>query len=167
MMNIRKVNELFDDEDLKSRFEIPYIKGDLGDDVMKWKKASDPIVEETPETLHKKLLFRFPILGYFNEEKSTLPEGQDVYCNYISSSEPASDGNKYYAQLVTSFDNNIYYINVILRDIRDYENREKWVMKDLQFDNIDDVYEFIRAFLTSCENLGIITPRQKHSIESN
>lgn len=167
MKNIKRINELFDDEDLKSQFEIPYLKGEMGDEINKWKKVSKPQEGETPDSLHKKVTFRFPILNYFYEEVSVLPGGQNVHCNYISSTEPAPDGNKYYAQLVTSYDEGLYYINAILRDVNDYSDESKWIRHDYELKTIEDVYSFIKSFLDSCEILGLITPRQKNPIESN
>ena len=39
-MKIKKFNELFDSSDLKSKFEIPYLKGDLKRDIPNWKNAN-------------------------------------------------------------------------------------------------------------------------------
>ena len=167
MKNIKTINELFDDEDLKSQFEIPYLKGEMGDQAMKWQKVSKPVKEETPESLHRKVLFRYPILNYFHEQVSTLPGGTDVHCNFVSSTVPAKDGNRYYAQLVTSFNDSVYHVDVILRDVRDYADPRKWVRQSFQFNNIDDVYDMTKAFLSSCETLGIINPRQKYPLEAN
>lgn len=167
MDNIKKFNEMFDDEDLKSQFEIPFLKGEMGDEVKKWKKVSKPQEIETPDSLHKKIMFRFPILNYFNEEVSTLPEGQNVHCNYVTSSEPAKDGNKYYAQLVTSYNDGVYYINIILRDTNDYDDESKWLRYDYELQDINDIYDLGQSFLTSCEKLGIIKPSQKFPIDAN
>lgn len=167
MKNIKTINELFDDEGLKGEFEIPYLKGEMGDEIKNWKKVSKPQEMETPDSFHKKILFRFPILNYFHEETSILPGGQNVYCNYISSSETANDGNKYYAQLVTSHNDGIYYINIILRDVNDFGDQSKWVRYDYELEDIDDVYDLCESFIDSCEKLGIITPRQKNPIEAN
>lgn len=35
-MKIKKFNELFDDPELKSNYEIPYLKGQLGREIPKW-----------------------------------------------------------------------------------------------------------------------------------
>lgn len=166
-MYLKKFNELFDDEELKSQFEIPYLKGEMGEKALKWKNVFKPQEEETPDSFHKKVLFRFPILNYFNEEVSTLPGGQNVHCNYITSSEPAKDGNKYYAQLVTSYDDGVYYINIILRDTNDYDDESKWLRYDYELQDINDIYDLGQSFLTSCEKLGIIKPSQKFPIDAN
>jgi len=167
MKNIKKFNEIFDDEELKAEFEIPYLKGEMGEDAMRWKEVSKPSDEETPESLHRKVLFRFPILNHFHEEVISLSGGSNIHSNYVSSTIPASDGNLYYAQLTTGFNDDTYFVNVILRDVRDYHNMSKWVNKNFQFQSIDGVYDMTKQFLNSCQTLGIITPRQKYPLEAN
>ena len=50
-MNIKRINELFDSEELKSdmrdEFEIPYLRGDLGKHAAtKWKKVSNHLISK-------------------------------------------------------------------------------------------------------------------------
>lgn len=168
-MNIRKLNELFDTEELKADNEIPYLSGEIGgDEVLGWKDFSKPHGEETPDTLHKKMLFRFPILNHFNTEVTQLEGGSNAHCSYRTSVEPI-DGKTYYGQVCTSYDveQNVYHINVILRNVNDYNNPEKWITHTMAFDNIEDVYALTEAFLTSCSKLDIIQPRQKYSLQAN
>jgi hypothetical protein len=96
-----------------------------------------------------------------------LAGGENIHCNYVSSTLPAPDGNKYYAQLVTSYNDGIYYVNIILRDVRDFEDSSKWLRYDFQLKSIDEFYELCESFLTSCEKLNIITTKQKYPLEAN
>jgi hypothetical protein len=163
---LKKFNELFDSEDLKSEFEIPYLIGELPSGIGKWKKVSKPSLVETPDTFNKKIVFRYPILRHFNEDMFTLPDGSNVYCNYASGGE-AKDGNAYYAQITTSYNEGDYFIDVIMRGINDYDDMSKWFRQDFTFDNMDSVYVVVEAFLKSCADLNIISPRQKNALDAN
>lgn len=167
MKNIKKFNEIFDDEELKAEFEIPYLKGEMGKKALSWQKVAEPLKDETPDSFHRKILFRFPILNYFNEEVAVLPQGQNVHCNYVSSTVPASDGNKYYAQIVSSYNEDRYYLDIILRDVMDYDNPERWDRHEFQFKDIDGVYEVAEEFINICSKLGIISPEQRNALEAN
>lgn len=173
-MNIKRINELFDSEELKSdmrdEFEIPYLRGDLGKHAAtKWKKVSKPSDIETSESFHKKMMFKYPILSHFHEEVGKLPSGAKIHCNYATSTEPAPDGEYYYAQFVTTYDadDEVYYISIIMRNINDYNDDSKWVRLDYSYDTIDSAYGIGKAFLKSCNELGIIKPSQINPLDAN
>ncbi len=168
-MSIKRLYEFFDDEDLKSQFEIPHLQGVLDDDIRSWKTFSEPVENEDSNSFYKKVLFRYPVLKYFHEDIKTISGDNNVYCFYATSKKPSINDNIYYAQLVISFNtgDKQYYVNIVLRDVNDYENQSKWKRYDLVLSEIDKVYGLINSFLDSCVNLDIISTQNKMTLNSN
>ena len=167
-MDIKRLYEFFDDEDLKNQFEIPHIQGVMDDEIRKWKPFSKPVENEDSNSFYKKILFRYPVLKYFHEDIKSISDNNNVYCFYATSKEPVNN-NIYYAQLVISFNpgDKQYYVNIVLRDINDYDDQSKWKRYDLILGEIEKVYGLINSFLDSCITLNIISPQNKMTLDSN
>lgn len=153
---IKKFNEMFDDEELKNKFEIPYLQGEFtpGNPSLKpYSKRTDKITEQTEL---KKINFKFPILNDFH--KVTRKIGDiNVYSFYATSLEPV-DGDDYYAQLAFAYTNERYHINSLFRLLEEYESPENWMVHDFIFDNIEESYDVIREFLKACVSVNVIRP---------
>lgn len=161
--------EFFDDDDLRSQFEIPHLKGEMAGDVSKWKTFSKPIGDETPTTFFNKMVFKYPILKDFQSEVKRTDDGVEIFCFYDFSQEECDNGNKYYVQLVISYDvvDKNYFINIVLRNVNDYEDQSKWKRYDVNTKDITMVYGLVESFMNSCIKLNVITPEQKSSLISN
>lgn len=153
---IKKFNEMFDDEELKNKFEIPYLQGEFtpGNPNLKpYSKRTDKITEQTEL---KKIIFKFPVLDDFHKVNKKFG-GINVYSFYATSLEPA-DGDEYYAQFSFAYTNERYHVNSLFRLLEEYENSENWMVHDFIFDNIEEVYEVTREFLKACIAINVIRP---------
>jgi hypothetical protein len=168
-MSIKRMNEFFDDDDLKSQFEIPHLKGEMGDEINKWSHFSKPTGDETPTTFFNKIVFKFPVLKSFHSEVKRTDDNVEIFCFYDYSQEVCEDGNEYYVQLVISYDvvEKDYFINIVMRNKDDFEDQSKWNRYDLNIKDINKAYGLVESFLTSCVKLNIINPLQKSSLMSN
>jgi len=169
-MGIKRIHEFFDDDNLKSQFEIPHLKGEMGgDEVSNWKTFSKPVDSETPITFFNKITFKYPVLKIFPQEVKRTDDGVEIFCFYDHSKEECENGNEYYVQLVISYDINSdeYFINIVLRNKNDYEDQNKWKRYDVNTKDINIAYGLIESFMNSCIKLNVISPLQKSSLISN
>jgi hypothetical protein len=153
---IKKFNEMFDDEELKNKFEIPYLQGEFtpGNPNLKpYSKRTDKITEQTEL---KKMTFRFPILNDFHKVTRRIG-GINVYSFYATSLESV-EGDEYYAQLAFAYTNERYHVNSLFRLLDEYEMPENWMVHDFIFDSIEEVYEVTREFLKACISVNVIRP---------
>jgi hypothetical protein len=168
-MSIKRVYEFFDDEDLRSQFEIPHLKGEMADEICDWETFSKPLDSETPVSFFNKILFKFPILKSFHSEVKKTDDNVEIFCFYDYSEEECENGNEYYVQLVISYDitSNEYFINIVLRNKDDFDNQDKWKRYDVNTKDVNMSYGLVESFLSSCVKLNVISPLQKSSLLSN
>ena len=152
-MRIKRFNEEagFDDEDLRSRFEIPNLMGEFD---KKLSTYSKPVLKENTSTFVKNVLYRYPVLERFHEniQKIDLIEAYNLYATSL---EP-KEGMMFYAQLSLAFNNGDYHCLAILRELEDFDDEDKWYKTDVILDSIDDAFVFVDAFLKSCKDLNIV-----------
>lgn len=158
---LSRINELFDSEELKSQFEVPYLKGEIPNLIKKWKNV------DIEEDMSKKILFKYPILDYFMKRvvKSESGNKADIKV-FCAEGDLASDKNRYYGQIAFSVDSDVYFVNIIFKDVNE-NNQLNWVNKTFNYDSIDDVYNIVSIFLDNCIELNIIKPKNKLSLSSN
>jgi hypothetical protein len=162
MKRIKRISELFDNEDIKSELEIPFLKGDLGKDVLnKWNKYD--LDENSFGSLMRKLVFKFPTLSRFNE--NILFIGESPIVSFFATSIKPIDEVDYYVQISLSMNEGKYYVNVILRELLDLE-MTNWNIRNFTFNNIDDVYDIVNAFLKSSKHLNVIENIGRNSLEN-
>ena len=152
---IKKFNEMFDDEDLKNKFEIPYLQGEFtpgNPNLKSYSKVSDKVTEQTEL---KKISFKFPILNLFHKVNRKIKD-VNVYSFYATSLTPV-DGDDYYAQLAFAYKDGEYHLNSLFRLLEEYDNSENWMTHDFIFNNIEESYEVVDSFLKACVGLNIIT----------
>lgn len=152
-MRIKRFNEEvgFDDEDLKARFEIPNLMGEFD---KKLSTYSKPAESETTKTFIRKIIYRYPVLERFHLKIQNL-DNVEVYNLYATSLEP-KEGMEFYVQLSLAFNKGDYYCLAVLRGLEDFDDEDKWYKKDITVENIDDVFEFVDAFLKACKGLNIV-----------
>ena len=152
-MRIKRFNEEagFDDEDLKARFEIPNLMGEFD---KKLSTYSKPVLKENTETFVKNVLYRYPVLDRFHRNIQKI-DSTEVYNLYATSLEP-KEGMEFYVQLSLAFNKGDYYCLAVLRGLEDFDDEDKWYKKDITVENIDDVFEFVDAFLKACKGLNIV-----------
>jgi hypothetical protein len=155
-MNIRRFTEEagFDDEEMKSQYEIPNLMGEFEIDsptLRPFYTHSDKI---NTESELKKLLYRFPILTRFRRDAKRF-EGS-LLASFYATSKEAIDDAEFYAQLSFAYHDEQYYIGTILRNIEDHENEDEWVKHTFFFDNIDETFKIAEAFVQVCKRLNVI-----------
>jgi len=68
--------------------------------------------------------------------------------------EPIDD-KEYYMQISFSFYKGDFFINTIMRNLKDL-NIEDWNVRVFRLSNIKDVKVIVSAFINSCEKLNVI-----------
>jgi hypothetical protein len=155
-MKIRRFTEEagFDDEEMKSQYEIPNLMGEFEIDsptLRPFYTHSDKI---NTESELKKLLYRFPILTRFRRDAKRF-EGS-LLASFYATSKEAIDDAEFYAQLSFAYHDEQYYIGTILRNIEDHDNEDEWVKHTFFFDNIDETFKIAEAFVQVCKRLNVI-----------
>lgn len=144
---IRKFNELFDSEELKSNFEIPYLSDKEGF-TKSFNKSLDPTMIYV-----NAILAEYPILessfkiGAFDTEY-----GKAVFI--FSESKKPVDGRNFYVQLsLQSFDKNDYIGGFLVIDKSNPESQED---RFYEFDSFKESLKVVNLFLGVCEQLNVI-----------
>jgi hypothetical protein len=156
-MKIRRFTEEagFDDEEMKSQYEIPNLMGEFEIDsptLRPFYTHSDKI---NTESELKKLFYRFPIIEIFRRDDKRF-EGSLLTSFYATSKEPLEDDAEFYAQLSFAYHDEQYYIGTVLRNIEDHENEDEWVRHTFFFDTLDETFKVAEAFVHVCKRLNII-----------
>jgi hypothetical protein len=155
-MKIRRFTEEagFDDEEMKSQFEIPNLMGEFEPDSPNLRPFYTHSDKVNTENELKKILFRFPIITRFRKDAKRL-EGSLLASFYATSKRPL-DGEDYYAQLSFAYHEGQYYIGTILRNVEDYENESEWIKHTFFFDTLEETFKIAEAFVQVCKRLNVI-----------
>lgn len=168
-MKLKKINEFFDTEDWKDKYEIPYLKGEMEDEISKFKKLPfNKIGTETTELFFENIILEYPILGKFQNKVINL-DGDKMIGMFATSYKPIEEqGHKlnFYAQLGIYFVDGFYGLHIILRDLNDMR-QENWEVKTYEVEDIKEAYQIIDSFMMACDKLNIIKPDDKFSIRRN
>ena len=140
---------MFDTEELKSKFEIPYLKGEMGKEISNFKKFKSEYRNELDVFLHK-ILFRYPVISKFHQREVN---GVPVF--FATSKTEAEDGHEHYAQIAMTYENNEYNVVVIMRRLED-TNERNWFVKTYGFPTIEESYHFFDMFIGACKKYNII-----------
>ena len=137
-MKLKKINEFFDTEDWKDKYEIPYLKGEMEDEISKFKKLPfNKIGTETTELFFENIILEYPILGKFQNKVINL-DGDKMIGMFATSYKPIEEqGHKlnFYAQLGIYFVDGFYGLHIILRDLNDMR-QENWEVKTYEVEDI-------------------------------
>lgn len=161
---MKKFFEFFDDEDLKSKFEIPYLKGEMGEEVSKNFKNLTIANDKNTRLFADQVLIEYPILEKFNS-KIFNHSDEEFVAFYASSYKPVQ-GINFYAQLGLSYIENTYVISIILKDLEE-DDQNRWEISDYEVTDIKEVYPIIDSFMKACEVLNIVKSKDKFSISRN
>lgn len=164
---IKKFNELYDNDDLKHKFEIPHLRGEMN--VSKFKNI--PLlkdIDESTELFFENIILEYPILGEFKNRVINLDDVKMI-AMFASSYKPVEqEGHKFdfYAQLGIYFVGGFYGVHIILRDLNDMR-QENWEVQTYEVEDIKEAYQIIDSFMMACDKLNIIKPEDKFSIKRN
>ena len=168
-MKLKKINEFFDTEDWKDKYEIPYLKGEMGDEISKFKKIPfNKIGTETTELFFENVILEYPILGKFHNKVINVGDDKMIGMFATSYKPAVIQGHKlnFYAQLGIYFVDGFYGLHIILRDLNDMR-QENWEVKTYEVEDIKEAYQIIDSFMMACDKLNIIKPDDKFSIRRN
>lgn len=168
-MKLRRINEFFDTEDLKNQYEIPYLKGEMSDEISKFKKIPfNKIGEETTTSLFEKVILEYPILEKFRSKVVNIGDDKMIGISATSYKPVNEKGREFefYAQLGIYFSNGFYGVHIILRDLQDM-NQDNWEIHEYEVRNCKEAFKIIDSFMIACEKLNIIKPENKFSIRRN
>jgi len=164
---IKKFNELYDNDDLKHKFEIPHLRGEMN--VSKFKNI--PLlkdIDESTELFFENIILEYSILGEFKNRVINLDDVKMI-AMFASSYKPVEqEGHKFdfYAQLGIYFADGFYGLHIILRDLNDMR-QENWEVQTYEVEDIKEAYQIIDSFMMACDKLNIIKPEDKFSIKRN
>jgi hypothetical protein len=147
MKRLKSLNELFDSEELKGEYEVPYLTGDLTSSLRKIKLDS--------KSLMNKVFWKFPVLERFHKQK-VEEDGLSFEAIWATSLEPIAS-EEFYAQLAVAFvEEDKHYVSVIFRGLDDYDDESKWLMREFSLDKIEEVFQIVESFIKTCNQLNII-----------
>lgn len=154
-MRIRKFNEIvgFDDEETRDRLEIPFLRGELepsGSSMTTYPSSK----KLSTDTEVRKIVYRQRILERFRIDTKFI-EGSKLISFFATSKSKSAD-IEFYVQLSFAYHDEQYHVGYIIRNREDFEDETKWVRNTNCFDDIDDVYEMVSAFVEVCKKLNII-----------
>lgn len=148
MKKIRKYNELFDTEDIKSHFEIPYLQGNIEKILSDFKNLG--IENDEPfDSYMKKILYRYQVISKFN---LTIHDSTPVF--YATSKTP-KEGVEWYGQIAFGIHKNKYIVVVIFKDLES-DDESEWLVREYTYDKPEDVYPMVDAFIRHCKHLNIV-----------
>jgi hypothetical protein len=159
-MRLLKYNEMFDTEELKSKFEMPYLKGEMGKLISKFSKFASEYKDELDVFLHK-ILFRYPVISKFHQQEVN---GVPVF--FATSKTEAEDRHEHYAQIAMTYENNEYTVVVIMRRLEDL-NEKNWFVKTYGFPTIEESYHFFDMFIGACKKFNIVEDSDTFDVMSN
>jgi hypothetical protein len=162
-MKIKKFNEIvgFDDEELRDRLEIPFLRGEL--EPSGKNMFSKKIESENTKSFIRKLVYRYPVLERLHLKIQNI-DNIEVYNFYATSLEP-KDGSEFYVQLSLAYNKGDYYCLAVLRGLEDAEHEDRWYKKHITTEDIEDTFTFIDAFLKASHGLNIVA--KSHLEEGN
>jgi hypothetical protein len=162
---MKKFFEFFDDEDLKSRFEIPYLKGEMDKEISKnFTKIPLSSGDENTDKLVENVLIQYPILTKFQSQ--LVDHDGDRFVAFYATSYKPVQGMTFYAQAGLAFIEDTYVITLILKDVED-DDQDNWEIRDYEVTEMEDVYSIMDSFMMACEKLNIVKPEDKFSIMRN
>ena len=168
-MKLKKINEFFDTEDWKDKYEIPYLKGEMGDEISKFKKIPfNQSFLETTESFFRKVILEYPILDKFKNKVINFGDDKMIAMFATSYKPVYENGHKFdfYAQLGIYFVDGFYGLNIVLRNLEDL-NEKNWEIHEYEVKDIKEAYPIIDSFMIACDKLNIIKPESKFSIRRN
>jgi len=158
-MMMKKFNELYDTDDLKNKFEIPHLRGEMN--VSKFRNI--PLlkdIDESTELAYERLAIEYPVLSLFNVGVKSIGDGTNMIAISQKSVVPIDLGNgqksSYFAQFSFYYSDDIYGMCIILRDL-DEEDERYWEVHEYQVDNIKDFYSIFDSFMQACVKLNIVS----------
>ena len=167
-MKLKKIKEFFDTEDWKDKYEIPYLKGEMEDEISKFKKLPFNQGTETTELFFENIILEYPILGKFQNKVINVGDDKMIGMFATSYKPVEQEGHKFdfYVQLGIYFVDGFYGIHIILRDLNDMK-QENWEVQTYEVKDIKEAYQIIDSFMMACDKLNIIKPEDKFSIRRN
>lgn len=143
------IKELFDSDNLRSKFEIPYLtdKEEFAKSFSKKIKMENDI---PGGEFFWKLSFEFPEL----EELDQHVIEDTVLAFSTISKTPHSDGRSYYCQIGLWISKERYFnINIIIKDVVEI-NHKMWFIKDYSFMKVEESYEVVKWFLETAKKVN-------------
>jgi hypothetical protein len=160
MRNIKTILEFFDDDDFKSQYEIPYLKGEMPEVISKFKDY------ESSEDIRflDVMRYQFPVLNHFNYK--VVEKGENKIHLLFATSLKHVNGDDYYASITFAFHKEKYTVITIFRKLKS-EDKSKWDVKEHKFDDIHSTFPVVEDFIKRCEDFNIIIPDLNFNIQSN
>lgn len=156
---IKKFNELYDNDDLKHKFEIPHLKGEM--DPTSFSRI--PLlkdIDESSELAYERLAVEYPVLSLFKVGTKNIGGSTNMIAISQESVIPVDLGDghkcKYFAQFSFYYSDDIYGICIIMKD-SDEEDERYWQVQEYQVDNMADFYSLFDSFMQACVKLNIVS----------
>jgi|688.fasta_scaffold355731_2 hypothetical protein len=154
---IKKFNELYDNDDLKNKFEIPHLRGEMN--VSKFKNITLlKDIDESTELAYERLAIEYPVLSLFNIGTKNIGGSTNMVAISQKSVLPVDLGDgkfTYFAQFSFYYSDDIYGICIIMRDV-DETDEKYWQVHEYHVDDMKDFYSIFDSFMLACVKLNIV-----------
>lgn len=160
MKKIKRLVEFFDDEDFKSQYEIPYLKGEMPEVISKFKNYDSGEDIRFLDVMR----YQFPVLNHFNYK--VVEKGEQKIHLLFATSLKHVNGDDYYASITFAFYKQQYNVITIFRKLKS-EDKSKWDVKEHKFDDIRSTFTVVEDFIKRCDDFNIIIPDLNFNIQSN
>ncbi len=160
MKKIKRLLEFFDDEDHKSQYEIPYLKGEMPEIINKFKNYDFSEDIRFVDLVR----YQFPVLNHFNYK--IVEKGKNKIHLLFGTSLKSVNGDDYYGSITLAFYKQQYNVITIFRKLKE-EDKLKWDVNEYKSDDIKSTYPSIKDFIKRCQDLNIIEDKHSFNLQSN
>lgn len=160
MRKIKRLVEFFDDEDFKSQYEIPYLKGEMPEVISKFKNYDSGEDIRFLDVMR----YQFPVLNHFNYK--VVEKGEQKIHLLFATSLKHVNGDDYYASITFAFYKQQYNVITIFRKLKS-QDKSKWDVKEHKFKDIHSTFPVVRDFIKRCDDFNIIESDLNFNIQSN
>ena len=160
MKKIKRLLEFFDNDDFKSQYEIPYLKGEMPEVISKFKNY-----DSTEDIRFLDVIrYQFPVLNHFNYK--VVEKGENKIHLLFATSLKRVNGDDYYGSITFAFYKKQYNVVTIFRKLKD-DDKSKWDVKENKFNDIQSTFPVVEDFIKRCEDFNIIESDLNFNIQSN
>lgn len=162
--NVKKINEIFDDFNVKSMNELEYlVKGK--ENFLKDFKKIEHLYDENTLKFFNRLITDFPVLKLFNLDEY---KNNDINALvFFATSFKPIDDRDHYGNLFIYYNNNKYNMASVFRELKNIEDKTKWITSEKVSENYEDARKYVNNFLDMCVYYNIISEEMRNNPSNN
>lgn len=154
MKYIKTINEMFDDAELKSRFELSYIDGSLKKSLSEWEPINLSGIESGTRSFLKKITFNHPVILDFLVIDDYEDDGVNFITLGIDNGEVGTN-----LKIGYSPENGEYYVFYIITNLADHQR--DYINKMRKFSSVKGALEMVSNYLNICIDYDLVSSDDK------